>query len=144
MYIAIIGLAALAGDSQGDDPEAPNPDQLLIDAQQVCVVSGQPLDSNGGPIRTQAGGRTVFVCCRDCLGKDVPADIWAEVLVNWREAQGKCPVMDRALPANARSVVVEGRTVFVCCPPCIPRIQAEPARYLAIVDQFLAENLDGE
>ncbi len=145
--VAVICISLWANYLSGDDQELTDADRLLIEAQQICVVSGQPLDSMGGAIKTQYGDRTLFVCCEECLGKEIPVDIRRQVRANWREAQGESPVMRRALPANAASVVVEGRTVFVCCRPCIPRIEGDPDRYLAIVDELLNENLseqDGE
>ena len=56
------------------------------------------------------------------------------------EAQGICPVMDHELPDNAASVVVEGRTIFVCCRPCIKKIQKDPAKALAVVDARLKKH----
>jgi hypothetical protein len=49
------------------------------------------------------------------------------------EKQKVCPVTD--LPLNAMGgpvvTVVEGRKVFLCCKGCEPRLQANPAKYLA-------------
>jgi hypothetical protein len=41
-------------------------DRLLATKQKICPVSGEPLDSMGGPVRVVVGGRTVFVCCKGC------------------------------------------------------------------------------
>jgi Cu(I)/Ag(I) efflux system membrane fusion protein len=41
-------------------------DRLLAARQTVCPVTGEPLDSMGGPVRLDVGGQTVFVCCKGC------------------------------------------------------------------------------
>ncbi len=41
-------------------------DKQLIARQKLCPVSGQPLDSMGGPVRLVVDGRVVFVCCEGC------------------------------------------------------------------------------
>jgi hypothetical protein len=41
-------------------------DRLLAAKQKICPVTGEPLDSMGGPVRLVMEGRTVFVCCKGC------------------------------------------------------------------------------
>jgi hypothetical protein len=41
-------------------------DRLLAARQKFCPVTGEPLDSMGGPIRLVVEGRVVFVCCKGC------------------------------------------------------------------------------
>jgi hypothetical protein len=41
-------------------------DRLLADRQKLCPVTGEPLDSMGGPVRVSVAGRTVFICCKGC------------------------------------------------------------------------------
>jgi hypothetical protein len=46
---------------------SPSPeDQKLIARQKTCPVTGEPLDSMGGPVRVVVNGRAVFVCCSGC------------------------------------------------------------------------------
>ncbi|RIK74667.1 MAG: hypothetical protein DCC68_22695 [Planctomycetota bacterium] len=116
-------------------------DALLIAAQKICPVSGGDLRAMGGPIKAKSGDQTVFLCCKECLGKPISKENWAQVTVNLTAAQGRCPVMNRPLPQGAKSVVVNGRRVFVCCPPCIGKIQANPDRFLAVVNAMLAKNV---
>jgi len=53
-------------------PPAPGPgsasdeDRLLAEKQKHCPVTGEPLDSMGGPVKVVVDGRTVFVCCKSC------------------------------------------------------------------------------
>jgi hypothetical protein len=54
-------------------PPAPGPgsasdeDQLLAEKQKLCPVTGEPLDSMGGPVKVVVDGRMVFVCCKACV-----------------------------------------------------------------------------
>jgi Cu(I)/Ag(I) efflux system membrane fusion protein len=41
-------------------------DRALAAKQKVCPVTGEPLDSMGGPVRVEVAGRVVFVCCAGC------------------------------------------------------------------------------
>jgi hypothetical protein len=41
-------------------------DRLLSARQKICPVTGEPLDSMGGPVRVEVSGRVVFVCCKAC------------------------------------------------------------------------------
>ena len=41
-------------------------DGTLVKRQKICPVTGEPLDSMGGPVRVDLDGKTVFVCCKSC------------------------------------------------------------------------------
>ncbi len=41
-------------------------DQLLVERQKICPVTGEPLGSMGAPVPVVVEGRTVFVCCEGC------------------------------------------------------------------------------
>lgn len=116
-------------------------DALLAAAQKICPVSGEDLHSMGGPIKAKSGDQTIFLCCKGCVGKPISKENWEKVTANLAAAQGRCPVMNRPLPQGAASTVVNGRKVFVCCPPCTGKIQANPDKYLAVVDEMLMKQL---
>ena len=137
--VAIAGLILSA--TVFAEEKAPTGDDLLIAAQKICPVSGEDLRAMGGPIKAKSGDQTVFLCCKGCLGKPISKENWAKVTANLASAQGRCPVMNRPLPAGATSVVVNGRRVFVCCPPCTGKIQANPEKFLAVVDAMLTKNV---
>ncbi len=44
-------------------------DQAAIAQQRVCVVTGGKLGAMGTPIKITAGGQSLFLCCRGCVGK---------------------------------------------------------------------------
>lgn len=119
----------------------PTRNDLLIAAQRMIPVGGEDLRAMGGPIRAKSGDQTVFLCCKECLGKPISKENWAKVTANLASAQGRCPVMNRPLPAGATSVVVNGRRVFVCCPTCTGKIEANPEKFLAVVDAMLTKNV---
>jgi hypothetical protein len=58
--------------TRGASPPPPGPgsasdeDRLLAERQKLCPVTGEPLDSMGGPVKVVVDGRTVFVCCKSC------------------------------------------------------------------------------
>jgi hypothetical protein len=41
-------------------------DQLLVDRQKICPVTGESLGSMGVPVPVVVEGRTVFICCEGC------------------------------------------------------------------------------
>lgn len=46
-----------------------------------------------------------------------------------REQQERCPVMGGKINRN-HYVDVQGKRVYVCCPGCIDKIKADPAKYI--------------
>lgn len=119
-----------------------------IARQKICPVSGKPLGSMGQPVAVNVNGQTVFACCGGCVDtiKANPAKYITgrpEIIVSTpTEAdvaliakQAKCPVMDEPLGSMGQpvKVMIGDKPVFLCCKGCLKKIEAEPARYLAIV-----------
>ena len=100
-------------------------DQLLIAVQKICPVSGSELGSMGDPIKVQAGGQALFLCCKGCQGKKISEEHWKTIQARRAQAQGTCPIMGKAVDATMKSTIVNGQQIFVCCPPCIAKIQAD-------------------
>lgn len=114
-------------------------DKLHAKAQGICPVSGQELGSMGDPVKVQVGEEEhAFLCCQGCVGKQLKAEHWKTVQENLAKAQGTCPVMGKAIDASMDSVVVNGRKIFVCCPPCIKKIEADSDAYI----QWLNDQID--
>ncbi len=114
-------------------------DQLHATAQGICPVSGNKLGSMGAPIKVKVGEEEVaFLCCKGCVGKSIKAEHWATIQTNLAKAQKTCPVMGKAVDASMESTVVNGRKIFVCCPPCIEKIKADPTTYVAKLDAQIA------
>lgn len=49
--------------------------------------------------------------------------------------------MDKPLPKKPKSTIVEGRIVYICCPPCAKKIEADPKTYLQKVDALYAASI---
>lgn len=119
-----------------------------IARQKICPVSGKPLGSMGEPVAVDVSGQRVYVCCAGCAGavKSDPAKYAAgrpEITISSATQadaaliarQKACPVMDEPLGSmgNPVKVLVGDKPIFLCCKGCIKKIQAEPAKYLAMV-----------
>lgn len=151
MHKFMLGLAAAAAVvlqttafAESPAAEEAKTNRLLVKAQKICPVSGKGLTEMGGPVKAEIGKESLFLCCKACFGGQILNDHWDQIQANLKKAQGKCPVMGKPLPEKTLSTVVKGRRVFVCCPPCTNKIEADPKRYLAKVDKLLEENLGGE
>lgn len=119
----------------------PVTDQIQASVQQVCPVSGNLLGAMGTPQKVRVGKMAVFLCCEGCKQDKINKTHWSAIAQNLKQAQGKCPVMEKALPANAKSTIVDGRLVFICCPPCTKKITADPNKYLAKVTDYYRQFL---
>jgi YHS domain-containing protein len=113
-------------------------DQLIIAAQKICPVMGKPLGSMGTPVKMKIGEEELFLCCKACATKQISREHWTTIHTNLREAQGTCPVMGKPVPAGSKWTVVQGQLFYVCCPPCIEKIQADPTTYLTKLDALYA------
>jgi len=108
-------------------------------AQVICPVTGQKLGSMGAPVKVKFGEKEIgFLCCKGCVGKQMDAEHWKTIQANLAKAQGVCPVMEEPVDSSMKSTVVNGRKIFVCCPPCIEKIEAAPAAYVAKLDSQIA------
>ena len=119
-----------------------------IARQKICPVSGKPLGSMGDPVALDVNGQRVFVCCGGCVNavKSDPAKYAAgrpQITVATSTAadakaiaeQKVCPVMDEPLGGMGTpiKVTVGDKPIYLCCKGCIKKVQAEPAKYLAMV-----------
>ncbi|QDV83774.1 Archaeal TRASH domain protein [Stieleria magnilauensis] len=119
-----------------------------IARQKICPVSGKPLGSMGDPVAVDVNGQRVFVCCGGCVSavKSDPAKYAAgrpQITVATSTAadaaaiaaQKVCPVMDEPLGGMGTpiKVTIGDKPIYLCCKGCIKKIQAEPAKYLAMV-----------
>lgn len=132
---AVVVNSALAAD--------PAAEQLHISVQQICPVSGQHLGDHGPPVKVVVGEQNeeVFLCCKACLSRQIDSVHWKTIHANIATAQRVCPVMKKDLPAKPAWEIVDGRVVFVCCPPCLEKVAEEPASHLAEIDRQYALSL---
>jgi hypothetical protein len=140
--VAIAALPLATSARAADQDDAAKVDNLLIAAQKICPVSGEELGAMGAPIKATSGKQTIFLCCKNCVGQPISAENWKKVTANLIAAQGQCPVLKKDLPKDAPSIVVDHRRIFVCCKMCLPKVQKDPKKYIAIVNAMLQKNLD--
>ena len=116
-------------------------DQLKIAAQKICPVSGKPLGSMCSPLKTKIGEEELFLCCAACRKGQVSREHRGTIHASFAAAQGQRPVMEKPLPANPKWTVVNGQIVYVCCPPCTKKIEADPAKYVTKIDSLYSAAL---
>ena len=119
-----------------------------IARQKSCPVSGKPLGSMGDPLAVNVQGKIVYVCCAGCTDAihSNPAQYAAgrpKILISSATAadaaliaqQKVCPVMDEPLGGMGQpiKVLIGEHPIYLCCKGCIKKVQAEPAKYLAMV-----------
>jgi YHS domain-containing protein len=71
-------------------------DRALVDAQKFCPVSDEKLGSMGPPVKVEANGETIFLCCKGCK-KEFDADpdkFIAKVKKLRQENAGDAPARD--------------------------------------------------
>ena len=132
--------ATFAADSAADQEQIRR-DRLHAAVQEICPVTGQKLGSHGEPIKVKIGKEEIFLCCQGCLKKQVDRKHWATIHANFAKAQGICPIMKKELPKQPKWTVVEGQIVYVCCPPCTNKIEADPETYLQKIDELYMASL---
>ena len=128
-------------------------DEAIIEQQlatyplTTCPVSGMDLDGMGEAVDYVYDNRLVRFCCSGCIKgfeKD-PQAAFAEIDAAIVEAQSAdyplttCPVSGAELGADAVDHVVAGRLFRLCCAGCTADVDADPAKYIAILDEAAAE-----
>lgn len=140
--IAFAVLLATACEAQ--DESTSKMDQLRIAVQEICPVSGAELGSMGQPIKVNVGDEFAFLCCKECQSRKIDATHWSTIQTRIAKAQATCPIMDKPVDAKMQSTVVSGQKIFVCCPPCIEKIEADPAAAIAKVRQSFTKFIAAE
>ncbi len=127
--------------SQSPDLSKMTHDQLRMQVQDICPVSGNKLGAHGQPVKVKIGQEELFLCCRGCLNQKVNPKHWATIHANFAKAQARCPVMDKPLPEQPKWAIVQGQIVYLCCPPCAKKLEADPKTYLRKVDELYLASL---
>jgi hypothetical protein len=60
---------ALSEEDLKNIEQLPEEDRKLAKAQGICPITGNPLGEMGVPVKITLRGKTVFVCCKSCVGK---------------------------------------------------------------------------
>lgn len=122
-------------------------DQMRYYPMQTCVVSGEPLVEGGEDIATNIvyGNRLVRLCCKMCERefKADPKKFISKLDKATADAQRKDYPLDTCVVAGGQlgsmgeptEMVVAGRLMRFCCASCEPKVKADPAKYLALIDK---------
>lgn len=118
--------------------------QLAHYPLDTCIVAGGELGGMGAPVNAVAGNRLFRLCCAGCTAalEDDPAGYIAQLDAAAADAQrasyplSNCIVMpEHELDAeSAVEHVVGGRLFRLCCTGCIDELQANPAKFIALLD----------
>jgi len=141
----IVGLAATGGfTSSHDNNAAWKGDVYTLDR---CIISGEKLGSMGEPVVKSYDGREVRFCCESCIPKfEASKDKYIkqidEELIEQQIAHyplTHCLVMEEdALEGRHEEsvkMIYNNRLVRFCCPDCIKDFKADPAKYVAKLDE---------
>ena len=142
LLLALVILSYAADNGVAQPDTSAHRDDKKIGVQAICPVSGKPLGSMGKPVKVKVGDEELFLCCRGCARGQIDKQHWVTIHENFARAQGKCPVMDKSLPARPKWTFIDGQIVYVCCPPCTRKIEKEPAKFLNKVAEYYAASLD--
>lgn len=122
-------------------------DQIRYYPTETCVVSGEPLAENGEDIAINMvyGNRLVRLCCKMCERefKADPKKFIAKLDKAAADAQRKDYPMESCAVAGGKlgsmgepvELVVAGRLIRLCCAGCKPKVAADPAKYVTMVDK---------
>jgi YHS domain-containing protein len=130
-----------AAEKNRDDAAAKGDPYLL----PTCPVSGKKLGSMGDPVVRVYDGREVRFCCAGCVGpfeKD-KAKHFKQIDEKIIERQMErypletCPVSGMKLGSMGEpiNVVHSNRLVRFCCSGCLPKFNADPAKYVGKLDE---------
>jgi len=109
---------------------------------ETCVVSNEPLDTNGKPKDVVYGTRLARFCCGGCAKafKKNPTKFMAKVDQGLIEKQlasyplKKCVVSGEELDSGASSFLYGTRLVRTCCKRCQKAFKKNPTKYVARLD----------
>ncbi len=97
----------------------------------------------GQPVKVEAKGRTVFLCCDGCKDKFLadPDKYIKKIDQQMIDKQKTCPVSGQPLGSMGAPVrvVAKGRTVFLCCAGCKKKFLADPEKYFKKLDEKKGE-----
>ncbi len=121
-------------------------DQLRYYPTKTCVVSGEPLVENGEDIAINMvyGNRLIRLCCKMCTNefKADPKKFIEKLDKATADAQRKDYPLDTCVVAGGKlgsmgepvEMVVAGRLMRFCCAGCEPKLEADPAKYIKLID----------
>lgn len=121
-------------------------DQLPYYPMTTCAISGEPLVEEGEDIAINLihANRLVRLCCKMCKKefKKDPGAYIATLDKAAADAQRADYPLDRCMiggklgsMGEPSEIVIAGRLIRFCCSMCEPKVIADPAKYLAQLDE---------
>lgn len=107
-----------------------------LKTQTTCPVMGGKINKS---LFVDHDGQRIYVCCAGCIApiKKEPAK-YIKKLMEKGEAPAKlqtiCPVMGGKIDKQ-QYVDHAGKRIYVCCPGCIGKIKANPAKYVGKLEK---------
>ena len=139
-------------------------DRKLAEAQRFCpMMAYGRLGAMGAPIKLEIEGKPVFVCCKSCVddavkgGKETltkaskltkASAVLAKLTPEDRiaaEAQKYCAVVDGSFLGGMGApikLVLDGKSVFLCCNGCTEKANANTADTLAKTAKLIKAGVD--
>jgi len=122
-------------------------DPYLLD---VCIVSGEKLGSMGKPVVKEIDGREVRFCCNSCVKefekdkakftKKLDDAIIEQQLKHYPLKNCVVNTNDEVdAEGSGVNLVYKNRLVRFCCKDCVKEFNAEPAKYLARLDEAVVK-----
>jgi hypothetical protein len=146
LALLVVFTAATSSYAQtaNDETSEQRRERLLIAVQAICPVSGESLADHAKPIKmtNPETNEVLYVCCEACLESKPNAKHIEKIRANFAKAQGHCLVMmDNEISAASKHGIIDGRFVYVCCPPCVKKMTADPAKFLSKLDDLYEASL---
>lgn len=143
LFVFTAAASSFAQTAKDESPEQRR-ERLRIAVQAICPVSGESLINHAKPVKmtNPKTKEVLYVCCEACLKSEPDAKHVEQIRTNFAKAQGHCLVMaENEISAESKHGIVNGQFVFVCCPPCVKKMTADPAKFLAMLDDLYEASL---
>ncbi len=105
----------------------------VLHEQTTCPIRGEALKDRKTFVDYE--GQRIYFCCPMCIKKfrEFPdAALWKMYQdgVRPESIQTACPVTGEELENRDNYVDVLNKRIYVCCPKCVKKVAADPAKYL--------------
>ncbi|MDG5814979.1 hypothetical protein QA601_07820 [Chitinispirillales bacterium ANBcel5] len=107
--------------------------------QKTCPVMGGEINED---LYVDQDGKRIYLCCQGC-SEEVKENFHKHSAKLKESGQGphnlskeveqkNCPVMNGEINTELYTEI-EGQKIYVCCPGCIDKVEANPEKFLSMV-----------
>lgn len=133
LLAAVFAVSSAVAHAQESRPATPPAATLTVPAtpNPTCPIMGKP--SSLKLFVDTAHGR-VYTCCAPCNPKikRTPDDLYRAAYPKVEKVGNTvCPVTGRPVPADAPTIVLQGREIALCCKDCVAAARDDAQRTLA-------------